>query len=69
MPNYKRKRAPHQTGRGKNHSTNKERSQGAQKKARVAKFKVAARDRRMRKVKNAIRAFWAGEKDDHPIRS
>lgn len=50
----------------KNHSVNKERAQAAKaKNERIDKTKAAQAEARARHLA-AVRAFWRGEKDEHP---
>lgn len=50
----------------KNHATNRERSHYARKKAAIAKRIIAATADAVVEYKTQVRAYWLGERDDHP---
>lgn len=51
----------------KRHGTGKEAAAVRARKKLLAKAKVAFRDKQAKKYKAAVRAYWRGEADVHPI--
>ena len=52
--------------KGRNHISNQKRRQIAKESADTAAKTKEVRDSKFRKLKDAIRAFWAGETEEHP---
>jgi hypothetical protein len=52
--------------KGRCHLSNQKRRQIAKERAANAAKTKALRDGKFRTLKNRIRAFWAGEQDEHP---
>lgn len=50
----------------KAHSTNRERSQADREKARAVALKIARRAEQYQAYRQAVREYWAGERDSHP---
>lgn len=54
---------------GKAHATAKDIALAAKRKAAEARKTVVSRNDRFRRYKDAVRAFWNGETDEHPNRA
>jgi|GEM_PF-3795262 len=50
----------------KNHSTNKERSQHERARAKAVKKLIAQREAELSSYRQAVKAYWAGDAEEHP---